>query len=273
MCCLLFILSLTGLYVLLPVEGSWFTWSVISSVCCLLNWISVALLTLLRNHPYNMIMENQWMPSNSHFISIKKKKHFGISGLSLWNGIMCFAIVDFLLWATQWDICISKPASFSPPWSVLQVSLPPLHPQCCTFLLKGASNVTYIREDCVRVLCCVICERGRTCPGLLCSSSDMAQRAFLKAINSVHIGDTDVLKSPFCCARWPQSAASEGLWWGDKWLHRASSSTPFSLLSYTLKMKTPHQPGGQRVGWIFDVGICVFSSQAQTVCRDTSWNI
>lgn len=35
-------------------------------------------------------------------------------------------------------------------------------------------------------------------------------RAFLTAINSVHTGDTDVLRS-FCCAHWPQSAASEGL--------------------------------------------------------------
>ena len=39
---------------------------------------------------------------------------------------------------------------------------------------------------------------------------DMALRAFLKAINSVHIGDTNVLKSSLCCAHWAQSAASEG---------------------------------------------------------------
>lgn len=46
---------------------------------------------------------------------------------------------------------------------------------------------------------------------MLCGSGDMAQRAFLGAINSAHVGDTDVLKS--LCVRRPQSAALEGMCW------------------------------------------------------------
>lgn len=136
--------------------------------------------------------------------------------------------VDFPLWAgTQWAICISKPASFSPPWSALwRLSQPPPPPPPSSehyelhVLFKGASNVPYISDVSVRL-------------------SDMPQRAFLKAINSVHIGDTDVLKSSFCCARWPRSAASEGLRW-DKWLLRASLLLHLSHFSYTLKMKSSH---------------------------------
>lgn len=74
-------------------------------------------------------------------------------------------------------------------------------------LLGGVSNVAYV---CVCV-CCIIWEG-------VC----FAAQAFLKDINSVNLGNTYVLKSPFCCAHWPRSKASEGLWCRDKWLHCAS---------------------------------------------------
>lgn len=95
---------------------------------------------------------------------------------------------------------------------------------------------------------------------LLCSSSDTAQRAFLKPINSVHIGDMDVLKSSFCCAHWPQSAASEGLWWGDKWLLFSYTFLTSLFLIHSKRKASISQRTKKRKGWIFDVSIYVFFS-------------
>lgn len=99
---------------------------------------------------------------------------------------------------------------------------------------------------------------------LLCSSSDMAQRAFFKAINSVHIEDTYVLKSPFCCAHWPQNAASEGLWWGNKWLHCASLLLHLSYftISHThSKWKAPTSLRIKRDEYLMSVFVYFLSSR------------
>lgn len=89
-------------------------------------------------------------------------------------------------------------------------------------LLKGASNVAYISEASVRVICCIIWEVEKHVQVCFAAQVILHGELFLRVIYSVHIGDTDVLKSSVCCAHWPQSAASEGLWWGDKCLHQTS---------------------------------------------------
>lgn len=77
-----------------------------------------------------------------------KKKDLRIAGLSLWNGLICFAWSTgpefcVLSWRAQCAICISKPVSFWPP-SAQHHEL--------NLLLKGASNTAYISDVCAHAL-------------------------------------------------------------------------------------------------------------------------
>ncbi len=142
------------------------------------------------------------------------------------------------------------------------------HPQSitsCTFCLKGASNVAYVSD--VSVLGCIIWEGEKKSRFALQLEWYGTLRALLKAINSVDNGDTDVLKVCFLLCSLASKCSLTGAVMGRRMTGPSpTSSTPFS---YTLKMKSP---GTKKAEYLMLVFV-YFSSQAETVFLDTSWNI